>query len=205
MLASKSPRRQELLRLMGFAFEVMESGVDESAIQADHPRTFALRAAFAKAREVARRAPEPALVIAADTVVSLEMRLFGKPRSAEEARSMLRSLSGRTHIVTTAVAIAEAGRPSVLLDSEETRVHFRPLDEQTINSYIKTGEPFDKAGAYGIQGHGGALVDSIEGDYYNVVGFPCELFVKMLGQFIDTRGHKAPPVRWKPSVNGNSE
>ncbi len=180
---------------MGMEFEVVESRVDESRIQADHPRTFALRAAYAKAHDVAARVSSPALVIAADTVVTYKMRLFGKPSTKDEARSMLRTLAGQTHLVITGLAVAEAGKSTVLMDSEQTRVTFRALDEATINGYIDTGEPFDKAGAYGIQGKGGQLVESIEGDYFNVVGLPCRLLLEMLSQFMDMRRFRVPTVK----------
>ncbi len=183
------------MRKMGLRFEVVESGIDESQIIADHPRTFALRAAYAKARDVADRAAPPALILAADTVVTYRMRLFGKPRSEAEARSMLRALSGHAHQVITGMAVAEAGRPSVVLDSEETRVTFRSLSDSEIDAYLATGEPFDKAGAYGIQGHGGGLVESIEGDYFNIVGLPCALLIRMLSQFINTRPYQVPPMK----------
>jgi len=199
ILASRSPRRQELMRAMGLEFVVRESGVDETKLHADHPRTFALRAAFAKARDIADHADPPAIVIAADTVVTYRMRLFGKPRSEADARSMLRTLSGQTHQVITGMAIAEAGKPTVLMDSEDTRVTFLALDDAEIDAYLATDEPFDKAGAYGIQGHGGALVESIAGDYYNVMGLPCGLLLKMLDSFMETRGFTLPPPpeKWR--------
>ncbi len=205
LLASRSPRRAELLRQMGFPFRVMESGVDEADIQADHPRTFALRAAYAKGRDVAARAEPPAIIVAADTVVTLNLELYGKPRTKEEARRMLRRLSGATHEVITALAILEAGKPSALLDSETTRVTFRALSGAEIERYIATREPFDKAGAYGIQGEGGALVESIEGDYFNVVGFPCALFLQMIGQFMDVRGIRPPAIAWRPAPRSGRE
>jgi len=199
VLASQSPRRQKLLREMGLVFEVMESGIDETRLHADHPRTFALRAAFAKARDIADRIAPPAIVIAADTVVTWRMRLFGKPRSELDARSMLRTLSGHTHQVITGIAVAEAGKPTALMDAEETQVTFRTLDDSMIEAYLRTGEPFDKAGAYGIQGHGGDLVESIDGDYFNVVGLPCALLLQMLGQFIEIEHLRLPTpnARWE--------
>lgn len=199
ILASRSPRRQELLREMRIPFEVIESGIEESEIQADHPRTFALRAAYAKGHDVAARIEPPALVIAADTVVTHRLKLFGKPASPDEARAMLRELSGNTHLVITALAILEAGKTTALLDSAETRVTFHLLDGRTIEDYLATGEPFDKAGAYGIQGHAGRFVASIEGDYHNVVGLPCALLLQLLGQFMDTRKFCLPAVRWSPA------
>lgn len=180
LLASASPRRRELLAAMGLEFEVMPSAVDESAISADHPRTFALRAAFAKARDVAARLEPDRWVLAADTVVTRQMVLFGKPADAADARRMLRALSGETHEVITALALARSGAQETHLHATHTMVQFRPLTETEIDAYIATGEPTDKAGAYGIQGQGGDLIESIRGDYYNVVGLPCGALADML-------------------------
>lgn len=196
ILASASPRRVELLTEMGLRFETMPSEVDESKISADQARTFALRAAYAKAKDVASRVEGSALVIGADTVVAQGLLLFGKPKSRVEAKSMLRQLSGRTHKVITAIAIVESGKKLSLLDADETKVTFRKLDDRDIEAYLETGEPFDKAGAYGIQGLGGMLVESIEGDFHTIVGLPCALLLKMLAQFMDVGRAKVPPVRW---------
>ncbi len=180
ILASASPRRQELLKEMGAEFDVHPSAVDESTILADHPRTFAIRASFAKATDVSQQVTEDALVIASDTVVTLNMKLYGKPRDESEAFHFLRELSGLSHQVITAVAIARGGKEFTMMNSETTRVTFRDLSDAEIRNYIATGEPFDKAGGYGIQGEGGSLVKEIHGDYFNVVGFPCFLVKEML-------------------------
>jgi septum formation protein len=199
ILASASPRRREILTAMGLRFEVQASEVDESKISADHPRTFALRAAFAKANDVAARVPEGAWVLAADTVVTMQMVLYGKPADDADARRMLRALSGHTHEVITAIALVQGGRPHTHLRSERTAVSFRTLTETDIESYIRTGEPFDKAGAYGIQGHGGGLVERIQGDFFNVVGLPCGALVSLM----EEAGVEAaptvpvPPERWR--------
>ena len=189
ILASGSPRRQDYLCQMGFSFEVIPSKVDESTIDARQPGVFALKAAYAKAVDVAGTVVSPALVIAADTIVIWQGRRFGKPQGREDARRMLRDLSGKTHSVVTAIAIAQAGKPNALMDREETRVIFHELDEATIEDYLDTGEPFDKAGGYGIQGAGGKLIRAIEGDYHNVVG------VAMRSFFTDAWGlHGCPRI-----------
>lgn len=199
ILASASPRRQELLHQMGIPFRVVPSTVDERGILADHPRTFALRAAFAKAQEVAQGQPEGTWVLAADTVVTHRMRLFGKPQSGGEAERMLRDLSGQTHEVITGCALIEAGRENSWLRAVSTRVRFRELSPFEITEYVNSGEPMDKAGAYGIQGAGGGLVEEIEGDYFNVVGLPCEALEELLeeaGLELRVEQPVAPP-RWR--------
>lgn len=198
ILASASPRRRELLEAMGLVFDVEPSRVDESLIVADHPRTFALRAAFAKGRDVADRLEQGRWAIAADTVVAHGMILFGKPSTAEEARAALRSLSGKTHRVITGIALAAGGSATCHLVAEETSVTFRELTMAEIDAYIATGEPFDKAGGYGIQGAGGDLVSRIEGDYFNVVGLPCRALAGLMEE-AGLEGPKSlpePPERW---------
>lgn len=180
VLASGSPRRRELLERMSVPFEVIPSTVDESTIPADHPRTFALRAAYAKAADVAARVGEGRLVLAADTVVTLDGLLFGKPSSNLDARRMLTRLSGRTHEVITGLALARAGHAEVSLDSATTAVVFKTLTDHELDRYLANGEHSDKAGAYGIQGKAGAFVERLEGDYFNVMGLPCGLVARML-------------------------
>lgn len=198
VLASSSPRRRELLEAMGIPFEVIPSSVDETKILADHPRTFALRAAYAKALDVASVQPEETWVLAADTVVTLRMRLFGKPDSPADAARMLRALSGQTHDVITGLALLEAGRNQSWLQPVATRVTFRELTDQEIQTYVETGEPMDKAGAYGIQGRGGDLIDTIDGDYFNVVGLPCEALAQLFEEAgLDLKvSLPEPPARW---------
>lgn len=183
---------------MGIAHEVVASNVDECLISADHPRTFALRAAFAKANDVAARQGDGTWVLAADTVVTLRQVLYGKPVTTDEARRMLRQLSGETHEVITALALAQAGTKNTYLRSATTTVTFRALSDRDIEEYVATGEPSDKAGAYGIQGHGGDLIERIRGDYFNVVGLPCALLVEMLAEAgLELGAHvPAPPSRW---------
>lgn len=199
ILASGSPRRRELLHAMGIGHEMRVSTIDETRILADHPRTFALRAAYAKACDVANAAEEGSWVLAADTVVSRKMILFGKPTSPADAARMLRTLAGETHTVTTGLALARAGSMKTLMRAVDTRVVFRELTNAEIDAYIQTGEPEDKAGAYGIQGEGCKLVDHIEGDYFNVVGLPCEALLELLEEAELSIQARLPetPARWK--------
>jgi len=179
VLASASPRRRELLQRYLPGFRTDSSTVDEVALQGEKPEVFACRAAREKAEDVATRHAD-ALVIGADTVVALGRRILGKPRNPEEAATMLRRLSGRTHRVVTGIALVDTTTGHTLVEHGITRVRFSNLDDTTINAYVANGEPLDKAGAYGIQGLGGAFVERIEGCYYNVVGLPLNLLGRML-------------------------
>jgi septum formation protein len=183
ILASASKRRAEILREAGFAFTVMSSAVDETPIPGESPHDLVQRLAVAKAELVAARAVGPAIILAADTEVTLDDHIFGKPRSAEDARRMLRQLSGRTHSVATGVALIRLpdGERSSFVES--TLVHFAQLSEEEIDRYIATDEPFDKAGAYAIQGHAGRYIPRIEGCYFNVVGLPLARVTQALTQF----------------------
>ncbi|MBQ3055621.1 MAG: septum formation inhibitor Maf [Oscillospiraceae bacterium] len=176
VLASQSPRRRELLGRVFAEFEVIPSGVEETAA-AESPREYVISLAKAKAQDVASRLPQETLVIGSDTVVVLDGKILEKPKDEEDAFRMLSSMSGRMHEVYTGLALCKDGE--VLSDCEVTKVWFRPLSEDAINRYIASGEPMDKAGAYGIQQKGALLVKGIEGDYFNVVGLPlcklCEL------------------------------
>jgi septum formation protein len=201
VLASKSPRRIALLKALGLTFEIIPSSVDESQVAAGSPREIATEAARLKAEEVAARL-DSALVIAADTIVCRGDKIYGKPKSIEEARETLRELSGRMHRVITGLALEETGHSDVApsrLDAEETQVFFKPLDDRNIDEYIATGEPFDKAGGYGIQGAGSSLVERIEGCYFNVVGLPLPRLLKLLSSFIDISGLNLPdtPANYK--------
>lgn len=199
ILASGSPRRRELLVAMGIPFEVQKSTVDETTILADHPRTFALRAAFAKAKDVASRTGPDRWVLGADTVVTRKLRLYGKPRDPADAARMLGELSGETHDVITGMALCLSGSTTSHLLSATTRVVFRPLTPEEIDAYVATGEPMDKAGAYGIQGQGSGLIERIEGDYFNVVGLPCITLLELLREAGLFFGASIPdsPVRWR--------
>ncbi|MEW8978456.1 MAG: Maf family protein [Symbiobacterium sp.] len=180
VLASSSPRRQELLRQVGIPFVVDVPAVDEHISEPLPPGQFVEQLALRKARAVAPRHPGE-LVLAADTIVVLEGEVLGKPADRAEAVRMLERLSGRSHQVFTGVAVVKGGRE--LVAHEETVVRFAPLTREQIEWYVATGEPMDKAGAYGIQGRAAALITAISGDYYNVVGLPLYRTVQMLSQF----------------------
>jgi septum formation protein len=172
ILASTSPRRAAILHDAGLSFTVVSSAVDETPFPGESPSDHVERLAAAKAELAAARAVGPAIVLAADTVVTLEGRIFGKPRSSEDARHMLESLSGRTHAVLTGVTLIrlpDAERRSFV---ESTLVHFAQLSSEEITRYLATEEPHDKAGAYAIQGRAARYIPRIEGDYFNVVGLP---------------------------------
>lgn len=169
VLASQSPRRADLLERLGLEFEVEPADIDEGYPEHEMPATYAERLAREKAIAVAHR-NHGALVIGSDTIVVLDSDVLGKPEDEADAVRMLNRLSGREHEVFTAVAAVLGGR--VESSVERVSVRFRALDEREIEAYVATGEPLDKAGAYGIQGFGSALVESIQGDYFAVVGLP---------------------------------
>ena len=174
ILASQSPRRRELLERMGLSFRVITPDIDEHMDRPLPPGELVAAISAEKARAVAAQAGPEAIVIAADTVVALDGAVLGKPGDERDAARMLSALSGRTHQVFTGLTVAQGG--AVRTVSEETAVTFRPLTEGEIAAYVRTGEPMDKAGAYGIQGYGALLVEGIRGDYYNVMGLPvCRL------------------------------
>jgi septum formation protein len=172
ILASASPRRAQILHDAGFSFVVMSSAVDETPFPGESPSEHVQRLADAKAELVAARAVGPAIVIAADTVVTLDGRILGKPRSTDDARHMLETLSGRTHSVLTGVTLIRLPDVERRTFVETTLVHFAQLSDDDITRYLATGEPHDKAGAYAIQGQAGRFIPRIEGDYFNVVGLP---------------------------------
>ncbi len=172
ILASASQRRAEILRDAGFSFTVLSSAVDETPYPGESPHDLVQRLAVAKAELVAARAVGPAIVVAADTVVTLEGRIFGKPRSSDDARHMLEKLSGRTHAVVTGIALIRLPDAERFTFAESSVVHFAKLSAEEINRYLATGEPHDKAGAYAIQGRAGRYIPRIEGCYFNVVGLP---------------------------------
>ena len=169
VLASASPRRRELLERVGLALQIVPADIDESELPGERPAEMAERLARAKAAAVAALMPDR-LVLAADTIVVLDGRVLGKPRDDAEAADMLRSLSGRAHEVTTGFAVRGDGADTST--TVTTVVRFRALDPAVIDRYVATGEPLDKAGAYGIQGVGAMLVLRIDGSYTNVVGLP---------------------------------
>lgn len=172
ILASASSRRHDLLRLAGVRHRVLPSQIEEQPGPGESPEDFTRRIAHQKAHQVAGQCAPGTWVLAADTSVVIDEQLLGKPRDADDGRRMLRLLSGRTHRVLTAVCLARAPGATATDLLEETAVTFRTLPADWIEGYLATGEPMDKAGAYGIQGRGAMLVRSIHGSYTNVVGLP---------------------------------
>jgi len=172
ILASASPRRAEILRDAGFSFVVLSSAVDETPYPNESPHDHVERLAAAKADLAAARAIGPAIVIAADTAISIDGHILGKPRSSDDARRMLELLSGRTHSVLTGVALIRLPDGERRTFVESTLVHFSALSTEEITRYLATGEPHDKAGSYAIQGHAARFIPRIEGCYFNVVGLP---------------------------------
>ena len=179
ILASSSPRRFELLRQIGLPFQSIVPSVDESTDRTD-PFEIVSELSARKAAAVAKNNPI-SVVIAADTIVVADGQVLGKPKGETEAAEMLRSLSGRSHYVYTGVTVICDERIETGIC--RTEVFFKPLSEEMIAGYLHTNEPFDKAGAYGIQGKGAVLVDRIDGDYSNVVGLPLSLLYEMLKEF----------------------
>lgn len=180
LLASGSPRRRELFTEAGLNFEVVSVDVDETPNEKEPEKVaqeLSRRKAVAADRELA--ADRNKVIVAADTVVIHNGKVLGKPKDEADAVRMLTELSGAVHDVITGVTILTPGREEVTF-SQRTRVRFRPLSEEEIQDYVATGEPMDKAGAYGIQGLGGRLVEGIDGDFYNVVGFPMDRFLAIM-------------------------
>ncbi len=177
ILASQSPRRRELLTLAGITHVVSPAHIDESVLPNEAPVPHCERLARAKAQVLAVEHPE-AVVIAADTIVVIDGDILGKPRDAADARAMIARLSGRTHRVFTAMAVAHGGRTESAV--EEVSVTFRSLSTAEITAYVATGEPMDKAGAYGIQGYGATIVERIDGDYFSVMGLGLRRLVALL-------------------------
>jgi septum formation protein len=173
ILASASPRRSELLRAAGQCFECMASGVDETPRPAERAIDFALRIARNKAREISGRRPAD-WVLAADTVVVVDGQSLGKPRDAADATTMLERLSGRHHEVITAFVLLDGHGEVFVEQVVTTEVVFRPLDESEIATYVSSGEPFDKAGAYAIQGGAAEFVIALHGSHSNVIGLPMD-------------------------------
>ena len=181
ILASASPRRAELLRSLGFELDVIPSNYDEPEHPHLVPRDLAIVHARHKCRDVRERVSlEGAVLVAADTVVDVDGIAYNKPVNERDAKRMLRDLSGRTHIVHTAFALAAPDRADLVEHCESTFVTFFPLSDAEIDAYVASGEPMDKAGAYGIQAYGATLVERVEGDFYTVMGFPLARFVRTL-------------------------
>ncbi|MDA1477449.1 Maf family protein [Bacillus changyiensis] len=180
ILASQSPRRKELLDLLQFPYSIVVSETEEKINRNFSPEENVKWLAEQKVQEIAERYPE-AVVLGADTIVCFDDVYLGKPKDTEDAERMLRMLSGKTHSVFTGVCIKSTDKSVTFYN--ETEVTFWPLEEEDISAYIKTGEPFDKAGSYGIQGKGALFVKQIKGDYYSVVGLPISKTMRMLKKF----------------------
>lgn len=177
VLASASPRRRELLASLGLAVEIVGSSYEELPLPGRSP----IETALLHARGKLDRAPvRPRLTIAADTVVELDGEALGKPTDDDDAARMLRALSGREHLVHTAFALRDGAGEPRHVEAVSTAVRFAPLDAATIAAYVASGDPRDKAGAYGIQGFAATLVERIAGDYFTVVGFPLAAFARAL-------------------------
>lgn len=177
ILASASPRRRELMSTLFCEYEVIPSTVEEIIPENTTPDIVAQKLAILKAEDVAAQHPE-AMVIGSDTVVEVDGKILGKPCDQDEAFAMLKKLSGRTHLVHTGLCVVRGGQTEALV--ETTEVTFAELSDEEIFAYVKTGEPMDKAGAYGIQGIGARFVLSIKGDFYTVMGFPIAKLYQML-------------------------
>ena len=187
ILASGSPRRREILKNIGLDFETFVSNADESAVSPDGipVGVYVQELAMLKAASSAGESEDDAIFIGADTVVSLDGKILTKPSDDSEAFEMLKMLSGKAHEVYTGICVLNKSDMKSVCRSECTRVVFSTLSDEMINAYIKTGEPSDKAGAYGIQGKGALLIEKIEGDYFNVVGLPIKLLSEILRDEFD--------------------
>jgi septum formation protein len=186
-LASASPRRRELIRLLGVEFQVIPSMLDEEAQDLGrlHPGAYVRALAMLKAEEVAMRVGA-GLILGADTVVVLDQEIMGKPKDLADASRMLNGLRGRTHQVYTGIALLRHENGVItdrLEDAVKTDVHMKPFSPETLHAYLDTGEPMDKAGAYAIQGRGSVLIAGISGDFFNVVGLPVSRVSEMLELF----------------------
>jgi septum formation protein len=179
ILASTSPRRQDLLRQIGIIFRTMPSDVDEGILPGESPEKYAVRVALDKAASVAART-DSGIVIGADTIVVVRDEVLGKPADARDAVRMLSMLSGKMHRVITGLAVVDASTSTIKTASAVTRVWFHDMAPEAIESYVATGEPLDKAGAYGIQERGALFVERIDGCYFNVVGLPLSLLADLL-------------------------
>jgi septum formation protein len=194
ILASASPRRREILRQLGLPFRIMVPDVDEDAIRADSPADLALRRAVAKAAAVDWPG---GLVLAADTLVAMGGRIYGKPRDAADAEAMLAALCGRQHEVWSGLCLACGGRR--WSEAVRTRVWLRAAEPAALAAYVATGEPLDKAGAYAAQGRGALLVERVDGCFWNVVGLPVSALVEGLRVF----GYGVWPCVARPPGNGD--
>jgi len=184
VLASNSPRRRELLENLRIPFIVMRCDIEEKVFEDETPEQIVMALAFEKAYEVSKKIEDPAIIIAADTIVFKD-KILGKPKDFEDAFSILKMLQGDYHEVFSGLAIIDKETGKKVVTYEKTRVYFKELSDDVIRSYIETGEVWDKAGAYGIQGKGGLFVESIVGDYFNVVGLPISKLYDILYRFFN--------------------
>ena len=181
ILASASPRRAEILRTVGWPFQALAVDIDESRRAGEDAVSYVERLAVSKA-EAAISQDSGATIVAADTVVVLDGRILGKPRDYEDARRMLRLLQNRWHQVVTGVALVDARASQPIVAHETTEVKFAAMNDDEISWYVATGEPMDKAGGYAIQGRGARFIESIKGEYFNIVGLPVRLLYRLIGE-----------------------
>ena len=181
ILASESPRRYELLKQVGLDFNVIPSGIEEDYIKGESPRKHVLRLADAKALDVGNQYPDR-WVVAADTIVYVDHSILGKPKSLEEAKKMLRRLSGKEHRVLTGFSVQHREKGKRDREAVQTAVRVKKLTQAEMGWYVETGEPFDKAGGYAVQGIGSFMIESIKGSYTNVVGLPIYELIQMLSR-----------------------
>jgi septum formation protein len=179
VLASQSPRRRELLTILGHDFSVVPSAIDETPSPGENPQDYVVRVARDKGMEVASRVSH-SIVLSADTVVTLDNEILGKPSNKDDAVRMLRQLSGREHSVYTAVTLINQAKQETLEGLERTRVWFTTMTDEQILDYIRRENVYDKAGAYAIQGYAGVYIPRIEGNYFNVMGLPLPLVHELL-------------------------
>ena len=179
VLASASPRRKELLATLGYPFTIVPSSIDESPQAGEDPRTFVIRVACEKGMEVASRVSQ-SIILSADTIVTLDNEILGKPTDEADAVRMLQKLSGREHSVLTAVTVINQKKEETLEGLEGTRVWFAPMTAEQIYDYVRRENVLDKAGAYAIQGYAGVYIPKIEGNYFNVMGLPLPLVHQLL-------------------------
>lgn len=184
ILASGSPRRKELLTSLGLEFEVIKSDFEEDIENKIFSNELIINLAEEKVKDVAKKTKKPSIIIGADTVVIIDNEILGKPLNEQDSFNMLKKLSNRTHKVVTAIAIFDTEKNKMESEAVTSKVTFKELSDDEIKKYIKTGEPMDKAGSYGIQAYGGLFVNDINGCYFNIVG----LSIHKLGEMLKTFG-----------------
>lgn len=182
ILASKSPRRKELLERLNLNFEIIVSQVDEDSFKENTPYELVERLAYEKANSILQLTDKDSIIIGSDTVVVFDNQILGKPNDEHQALIYLKKLSGKRHFVYSGIAILDSKTNKKYVTHEVTEVYMKELNDEEISSYIKTGEPLDKAGAYGIQGVGSIFIEKIVGDYYNVMGLPLNKLYRGLNE-----------------------